>query len=416
MESIINNIPHTTTTITNQNNPQPTQLYSNTLKNQKFPSKENAIIMERQENIDFHEYILALESITNLQNIIDAYPTSHNRILVYFKSKEIADSLTEKYSYLYVKNFPITIRKMINPATRMVITCPAYIPHQIIFNYLQNNLNIKLVSPITHIKLSEPRLSHINSGRRQTYIASDQDLKTEDSFLIQFEDEQCRIYYTTEKCSVCGRYGHNQEKCRSVRNLLEISPSHEIIPTPNPSQNIIIEETQTFTQQTLTNVEIEETQTPITQPILGTKRLACSSTSTNEALSDEGLEIQNFAVPQNLPSEENIRRPSKLLKKETDNEISETLIPLKKYFEINKNPPLNFEEFKKYINLAKDSPDPLNIARSFKTNIEDITNMLNTTKHYLKDSKTKAKFTRLVTRINKQLGIETAELSQESSS
>lgn len=139
-----------------------------------------------------------------------------------------------------------------------------------------------------------------------------------------------------------------------------------------------IQDTQTHTHQTQSNITIDDSQTQPNTVILESQRPAQQGTT------------------------------EKTVEKEP-------LLPLKTHIESSKNYPLNFEQFEQFINLTNFSTDPLNIARSFTPNIEKVKNMIKTTRHHLKDSKTKSKFTRLLTRIDKQLGQETTELSHKAS-
>lgn len=183
---------HNQTTITTSNNqsqtntqPHSTLSYSNIVKTDMFPTKENAVVLQKQENFQIADYILGFSNITDLKNIVDAYPMSFNRIAIFFRTAEIASEITKKYTHINIKNVAVPIRSLISPAKRMIITVPAYIPHEHIKNILES-YNVKMTTTITHLKISnDPRIAHINSGRRQVFVIPDEQSKMPDSVLTE---------------------------------------------------------------------------------------------------------------------------------------------------------------------------------------------------------------------------------------
>lgn len=120
---------------TTQNNSQIIALhtkYSNILKQIKYPSKTQGIVLQKMENIEFEEYLLGFGRITDINNIIDAYPTSFNRIYIFLKTKELVEHIAQSYTHIMVKGVRVSIRKLICPAKQVVIAVPAYIPNDII--------------------------------------------------------------------------------------------------------------------------------------------------------------------------------------------------------------------------------------------------------------------------------------------
>lgn len=238
-----------------QTNPN-TRSYSNILKTDSYPSKHHAIILQKLENIEFTEYILALRDIIDLKQITDAYPMSFGRICVYLKTKELADEVVENHKSITVKGHQIQIRKLVTPARRLIISVPANIPNELLIQHLTQN-KIKLTSGITRLKLTNPELIHINSGRRQAYYVPDTEIPPPDSFLLQYEDEIHRIFLNTEKCEFCNKDGHTKERCRGLITLTQPDSA-------NPIEQQIIDLTDETTRKrihTNTSSSQEEEQT-----------------------------------------------------------------------------------------------------------------------------------------------------------
>lgn len=405
--------------------------YSSILKSTNYPNKQQAIVLQKVENVELHEYLLALETITDLKNITDAYPTSFNRIFVFLKTKELADEIVNNHTHILVKDQIVSIRKLINPAKRLTISTPAYIPNEVLLEKFVE-LNIKVVSPITHIKLgNNPKLAHMNSGRRQCYVAPEEDIEIPDSFLINYENENCRIFLSSEKCPFCNRYGHTVNRCRELMEnnaaqartqaetisnkeaenldqtqLTNKITADEVFRTPNPPSAIVAHDGELFSPPTTSADDSQHTS--------GFKRFWSqqsdqSPTDIIKSLDDTD-DSTTTSVSVRHPNKKKI--PSAEIKKRNAL-ITKGLEPLKNII-VNTTPnsyPLNYQEYEEFILKSLYSPDPLNIARTFTLDIEGLKTMILSTKKLLKNTNLKGSFTSLVTRIDKKLKIELAESS-----
>lgn len=234
--------------------------YSHILRAHTYPNKENAVIMNRIPETEITDYIIAFENIIDLKNITDAYPMSYDRVVIFLKTKELAEQITEQYTNLKVKGIEVPIRKLLNSNKRMILTVPAYIPNEILTQHLKF-LKINLATAITHLKLSnDPKLAHINSGRRQVFYVPDPENNIPDSFTIDYANEICRIFISIERCENCYRFGHITQKCRN-------SPQAPMIHLPpqitNPTN---INNTTPHTTETLQEPQAAS-KTPISTPI-----------------------------------------------------------------------------------------------------------------------------------------------------
>ncbi|VVC35232.1 Hypothetical protein CINCED_3A013414, partial [Cinara cedri] len=107
-----------------------------------------------------HLYLILLTAYAKISN---------NRFCVFLSSKVILDTLLEKSNTITVNDHTIPMRRLINPAKKIIISnvCPS-IPNQTILNALKN-IDITPVSEINHLKagINLEGYDHILSFRRQ---------------------------------------------------------------------------------------------------------------------------------------------------------------------------------------------------------------------------------------------------------
>lgn len=112
------------------------------------------------------QYIIALNAITDANNIISASRISNNRFCIYLKNEQMTNDLI--YKHLAIDNIEIPIRKLINPFKRIKLS-NVYpdIPNNTIIDALVN-LDVKITSPITALKagFQLDKFVHITSFRR----------------------------------------------------------------------------------------------------------------------------------------------------------------------------------------------------------------------------------------------------------
>ena len=112
----------------------------------------------------------------------------------------------------------IQIRRLINPAKRIIISnlCPS-MPNTTILDALKN-IGINPTSKINHLKASInlKGYEHIMSFRRQMYINYEDTPKLPSSLLIDFNKNQFRIFFTDDilTCFICKSIGHTSINCK----------------------------------------------------------------------------------------------------------------------------------------------------------------------------------------------------------
>lgn len=232
-----------TTSNTNQTPKQNQNTYSNILKTESYPTKDHAIVIQKIENVEFNDHILELHKILNLNNITDAYPMSFGRICIYLKTKELANDIAEKHKQVEIKGHHTSLRKLVTATKRLMITVPANVPNNILLDNFAKH-QIKITSPITRVKLANPALLHINSGRRQAYYLPNDQIPIPDSIIIDYENESHRIFLSIDKCEICNKHGYSKDRCKNITH------------TENTNQN------QNKTKKNEPNVErMDDTET-----------------------------------------------------------------------------------------------------------------------------------------------------------
>lgn len=213
----------------------PVKTFAETTASQEFPKKDQAIIFNTIDGTAQVEYVLALSKITPPTNIIYASRISNNRFCVYFKNKTIVDELIEKHPQIHVNDNIIYLRKLSNPAKRIIISnAHPIIPHNIIENKL-SEFGVKLISPLSFMKagFNIEGLEHIVSFRRYIFINPDDTHKLPGTTLIDFDNTEHRIFISDDTliCYLCKKPGHTTNHCNNVEENNKTSTS-KVIPTP----------------------------------------------------------------------------------------------------------------------------------------------------------------------------------------
>ncbi|CAI6376536.1 unnamed protein product [Macrosiphum euphorbiae] len=116
--SDINNQVITTNTTTHNTNHN----YASTASNENYPSREQALVFNSIEGIPQRDYIVDIGKIISPKNILFVSRISNNRFCIFLSSKQILDSLLEATQTITINEQIIHIRRLINPAKRIVIS------------------------------------------------------------------------------------------------------------------------------------------------------------------------------------------------------------------------------------------------------------------------------------------------------
>ena len=374
----------------NENEPSNSLSYANVTQKTNFPNKDQAIILPAIENSKIQEYIKAIGNIVTPKNILFSSRISNNRICIYLSSKKLVDHLIENHKTVTVNEQNLTIRRLITPAQRLVLSnvCPT-IPHAELEESLKQ-LKFKLLSPLTFLRVGglDAEYSHIFSFRRQTYVAPFPENSTiPDSFIINYEDTPYRIFISDDriKCFHCKDTGHTINNC----------PNH----TP---QNVEIQ----------TN-DIEDND--ITSNTINTQHTTDTPLTSQDPEIEESQEIvppsQSIFTKPNQPKSKKESHPSKKRKTISSNEKlivkrvgKDLLLPAKALLEKHTDPlPLNYEEFSLFFENAHGSSNPLQISRQFTEKTQELVDMIELVYPVLTDQSMKYRCTRIKTRLTKEL-------------
>ena len=225
----------------NINNTDKTTNFASITAKETTPNREQAIVFNSIDGVPQKDYILAIGQIVQPRNILFVSRISNNRFCIFLTSKEILESLLAKTQIININGQEIQIRRLLNPAKRIVISnvCPS-IPNHVILHSL-NNLDISPTSQINYLKagINLDGYEHILSFRRQMYIKHEDTIKLPGSLILNHNQSQFRIFFTddTITCYTCKTTGHTAQTCKSnVTIITKTSP-----PPTTPSKNIDID-------------------------------------------------------------------------------------------------------------------------------------------------------------------------------
>lgn len=196
----------------------PQHSYSTTAQSDKFPKRDQAIIVDTKDGISLTDYITSIGSIVSPQNIIFASKISQGRVSIFLSSKEIAEKLVYDHPEIKINEQTHRIRLLLARHKKVIISnaCPS-IPHNHIEQFLKSK-NIRCFSEISflHANVSDPAYKHVQSSRRQVFVHPDDICKIPPSFLLDTEDATYRIFFTTTeilRCFICLQNGHVAKEC-----------------------------------------------------------------------------------------------------------------------------------------------------------------------------------------------------------
>lgn len=190
------------------------------LTNFEHPTEEQGLIFNHLEGTKIREYLVAIyQLVGGAANIIAASRVSGGRVIIFLAKKELVDSFQQNYGGFQLCNTFIKTRKLKAPAVKLIISnVSPLIPNTAIEKALQENLNLKLVSPVSLLRVS-PRddlFPHVVCWRRQVYVNSaDDNFTFPSSFTLNYADRSYRIFLNSDSltCFKCSSKGHKAEDC-----------------------------------------------------------------------------------------------------------------------------------------------------------------------------------------------------------
>lgn len=345
-----------------------------------YPRKEQAIVIEALEGIQLKDYIYSVGNLVQPKNILAASRLSNGRICIYLSGKNITDDLVKTYNTITVLGREAQIRKLITPSKKLIISnvCPS-IPNEAVETVLRS-IGIKMTSPIFFLKVGLPGTdyAHILSFRRYVYIIPDEKTPIPESLLMKFENDDYRIFLQTDemKCFKCQRFGHTASNCRSTLQVDILDNSNKRpLQTTSTESTPIIEETPEKTMEidTITNSQRQETSQ--------TKKM--------------------------LPPRTRKNTKKTKVESETQPTLEEMLLPIKeKLDEEPQNYNITYETFKKFYEEVIKATNPLETAKAYTSDIDNLIATMRDLYSLLTHQKIKYRFTRIMSNIRKNLQTE----------
>lgn len=371
-----------------------------------FPKKEQAIIIDVNEELRLNDYVSTVGNIVGPKNIFAASRISNNRVCIYLTDIKLVDMITEKFPTVKIDQFDLNLRRLVSPAKRIILSnVPCHIPHNVL-EPIVANFGFKLASKMSFLRAGrlDDEYSHVVSFRRQVYIHPNESINLPSSVLIKFEETNYRIFLSFDQliCFSCKLPGHIADQCpQQNKNMNDTSDVESTYSDHSEPENIA-------------NKHSHQTFAMITQEQTSLKRNAPSSTSQStqehlpqisELQDEDNINInQPESIRSKIPETNKTKRLKKSDSVESLTPLDEQLSPVKNMLEKNpKHYILNFEQLTDFLENVHGSPDALSISKNYTNDTDELLNMLEGIYPLLNHRSIKNRITRLGKRIKQQL-------------
>lgn len=396
-------------------------------------TKEQGIIMHAVDGIDAEEYVYALGEITNPTNIINFSKISNQRIRIYLKDKDIAQTITNTYKTIKVLNQDIHIRPLSIQSKRLVISgATPEMPNQLIINELKR-LGMNPTSSMNFLRagLKKPNFEHILSAKRCIYISKDSEQNTiPETTMIEFEGSYFRLFLSDDSlfCLLCKKHGHDTSTCRNKSqqnqpndqtnqnepNLLQETPSEKESQSKSienfpQNKNLLSQPVNHGLEPTY--LKPGNSQKHITKRPLTTNLNSTDASETEEESKDSNKHKEATTTDHDLTDHfetVNLKKKKKRTKKTSstssnwnskDTTVDEILFgEINIKHEMEKHPEkycLNWEKLQDLLENTQGSNNSLEISQEYETNTENLIETLDALYPLIVIRSNKHKFTLL---------------------
>lgn len=213
-----NVITYTNPTQTTHTTNCPNRNFASITANYNSPKRDQALVFNSNDRVPQIEYILAVGQTVLPKNITFVSRISNNHFCIFLSNKSTLDTLMEKTKIITINDQEIQLRRLINPAKRIIIynVCLS-ISNQEILNALKD-VDIIPTFQINYLKagINIEGYEHIMNFRRQLYIKHKDTNKLPGSLVINLNGSQFRIFLTDEliTCYICKSTGHIFKTCK----------------------------------------------------------------------------------------------------------------------------------------------------------------------------------------------------------
>lgn len=436
----ISNNTHQTQTIITPSNPTYRNFASITA-NCITPKRDQALVFNSIDGVPQKDYVLAIGQIVSPKNIIFVSRISNNRFCIFLSNKSTLDALMEKTKSITINNQEIQLRRLINPAKRIIISnvCPSISNHEIL-NVLKG-IDITPTSQINYLKagLNIEGYEHILSFRRQMYINHEDIPKLPGTLIINSNGSLFRIFLTDDSitCYTCKSTGHTSNTCKKeFLNDLNFQPPHNpnsILTHENPQKEVTISIENTKSSQHLVIHDTsykEDTHHPVLPPTNATLlqnimdwsvenhdetpsallthdnteqnlieqstysllKRPLSDTNTPKSPNSPTISGDKMPIPQPDKKKPKIKSRSNSLTSLEDNKVDSMLKPAVAFFANSENTSITMEQFKFFLeNIGNNKINIHTLCEEINSNVSSMFDLLENIRPLITERSMKAK-------------------------
>lgn len=362
-----------------------------------FPKKEQAIVIDVNENLRLNDYVTTIGKIVEPKNVFAASRISNNRVCIYLTDVKLVDMVTDSFPTIKIEEYELNVRRLVTPARRVILSnvCPS-IPHNILISVLLS-LGLKPASQMTFLRAGrlDEEYSHVFSFRRQIYLLPNDSVTLPSSVVVKYENTNYRIFLSYDEliCFTCKDIGHIAANCPTKNASENRQTQNDILPSGDEMSD------------SEANNSIEPRDPPT--PELQTKPLKRGPPSTTPSITrTTSIECKTQEPTNNTPGSENLKL--KKLKKSDSTEsltsIDEHLSPIKPL--LDKNPDsyiLDYDQLLSFLENVYGSSDPISVAKQYTDDINELLIMLENIYPLLEHRSIKNRITRMQKKIRKQI-------------
>lgn len=405
---------------------------SSTMDSNLFPSREQAILMNVQENLKLVDYVTCIGKIIGPKEILFASRISNSRICMFLSGKKHVDYIIQYHNKINIDGIDINIRRLITPAKRIIISnvCPS-IPHKVLERVIYD-MGFKGVSPMSFLRagLQSNEYTHVLSFRKHIYVQPDDTISLPSSTVIKHGETNYRIFFGFDEltCFTCKQPGHVANNCPNVSQEPHIIGAGEYSTTDIPLNSndnqpeLPLESNQQTENKTkeptslLDETLIDLSTSPVNEsnkrhaisPVSSiTETPSHASTSENLAIHDKIINILSTSPPKSSSQ----KKPPKMLRRsdscESITPISDLISPVKEHVEADdSNFPLSYNQLVDFFENVHGNPDPLSLSKRYTKDTSALIDMLNNLKPLFTHRSIKNRTTRLIKKLRSQLSQE----------
>lgn len=323
---------------------------SNVAHNEYFSNDRRAIIIEDNNDIHIKEYIIAVESLVNANDIKWSSKVPKN-IILYLSDEKLVESITKARNKINIKGHNMLIKPLALEIMRITLynVWPA-IPDEVIWKKL-SSIEIIPVSSIIRIPtaMSEPDYAHIYSLDRQVFIRSSDIKKLPDNIQIDYDNIKHEINIRPDSSTYIMAYKNGLQERVVIQRIVPIQPADKNTSIVNDSNVVLRNEDIKQTLSINSSSEASSSENPISNLL-----------NSDKESNPSGIESLN--KPLNMETE---KAELKYSKKNSD-WFKEILSPIKDVLEIKYNPyALDLDQFEAFL-MATENQQKIMLPIAFK--------------------------------------------------